>query len=89
MEDNKTRDEVNELLISAAGLFANKEYDECLEKLDSVIELNSRESSAYNGRGHVFFAKGEYEKAIKEYDRAINIDDSFGIYFRARGEAKD
>ena len=42
---------------------------------------------AYDNRGHAWYAKGEYDKAIADYDEAIRLDPKYAMAYNNRGLA--
>ena len=49
-----------------------------------MIELNPRNARAYSQRGLPYFLKGEYDKAIDDFSKAIELNPDFAgaYYFR-------
>ncbi|MBI4232355.1 tetratricopeptide repeat protein, partial [Candidatus Peregrinibacteria bacterium] len=45
-------------------------------KCDKAIELNPNDAEAYLGRGNAKYHLGDYEGAIKDYERAIQLNSS-------------
>ena len=42
--------------------------------------------SAFHNRGAAYYAKGQYDRAIQDYDQAINLDPKSATAFRGRGD---
>ena len=71
------------------------EVDESIEKSDSVktdlkegdIEIKLDNALAYYRRGIAYSDKGDYDRAIIEYNRAIEIDPDDAEAYNARGAA--
>ena len=59
------------------------------EALKQRSEALRREPSAanFNNRGNAWFSKGKLDFAIKDYDEAIRLKPTDGIYYYNRGEA--
>jgi len=57
--------------------------------LDEAIEENPNMPFAYSQRAYISFQKGDFAKAIKDYDRAISLDATDPEYFLNRGLAKE
>lgn len=54
-------------------------YDEAEKAFDKVIELNSSNALAWDGKGASLSRMGKYEEAVKAYDRTLELmsDDVF------------
>eukprot|EP00442_Polarella_glacialis_P057040 CAMPEP_0115108580 /NCGR_PEP_ID=MMETSP0227-20121206/38092_1 /TAXON_ID=89957 /ORGANISM="Polarella glacialis, Strain CCMP 1383" /LENGTH=130 /DNA_ID=CAMNT_0002506909 /DNA_START=80 /DNA_END=472 /DNA_ORIENTATION=+ len=52
----------------------------------AVKELNE-EAEKYKGRGNDFFKAGDWEKAVKEYNKAITLDPGNAVYYSNRSGA--
>ena len=39
-----------------------------------VIQLNPDDTNAYSNRGAVFVSKGDYDRAIADFTKAIELD---------------
>ena len=46
------------------------------------------DAPAHNGRGWVWHAKGEHDKAMSDYDRAVQLDPRFAAAYVNRGLAR-
>src|SRR5260221_13541362 len=42
---------------------------------------------AYNNRGNAYTTKGEYDRAVQDYDQSIKLDPSYARAFNNRGVA--
>jgi tetratricopeptide (TPR) repeat protein len=49
--------------------------------------LDPKYMSAYNNRGSVYFTKGDYDRAIKDFDEAIRLDPKDAGAYNNRGSA--
>jgi len=47
--------------------------------------LGSSDANLYSDRGLVWYAKGRYDQAIADFDRAIKIDPDFASAYIDRG----
>ncbi len=45
-----------------------------LKRLNNLIALDSQNANAFYNRGWIYVYKGEFEKAVEDYTRAININ---------------
>ncbi|MEJ0033704.1 MAG: tetratricopeptide repeat protein [Bacteroidota bacterium] len=57
--------------------------------LDEAIEESPNMPTAYAQRAYSNFQKGKFAEALKDYDKAIALDDSEPEYFLARGMTKE
>jgi tetratricopeptide (TPR) repeat protein len=57
--------------------------------LDEAIEDNPNMPYAYSERGYMNFKKGDYKKALEDYDRAIKLDNKEPEFFLNRGLIKE
>ncbi|MTF40327.1 protein kinase domain-containing protein [Cyanobacterium aponinum] len=57
----------------------NAKYKEQISNNIKAIQLNSEDASAYNNRGVVYFYFKEYDKAIADYNKAIELDPDFQL----------
>ncbi|MEQ6124033.1 tetratricopeptide repeat protein [Pseudotenacibaculum sp. MALMAid0570] len=71
------------LIKSFSGL-----YNEALKDYNKAIELNSKNSIAFNNRGYTYNVMKDYENAIKDFEKAILLDESFAYALNNRGFAK-
>lgn len=51
-----------------------KELDNAIEYLNRAISINPNYGQAYFTRGHVYVGKKMYNRAIKDYTKALSID---------------
>ncbi|MCM8858036.1 MAG: tetratricopeptide repeat protein, partial [Candidatus Thiodiazotropha sp.] len=68
--------EPGKLAKKAAEHYQAREYDSAIKCYSQLILmcLNANiEAQVYNNRGNAYSAKGEDEKAIKDYDKAIEL----------------
>ncbi len=64
------------------------EYDRAIDDYNKAIEINPKNSMAYNNRGFVYdIHKGEYDKAINDYNKAIEINPKDDMAYTDRGNA--
>ena len=85
------------LIERGSSLVENKEYDFAItyfkfsEKiaLDNEIKENAREHlmNAYNNRGIAYDEKGEFDKAIEDYKKAIELNPEYADAYNNRGLA--
>jgi tetratricopeptide (TPR) repeat protein len=66
------KDEASSNLFEEANLlFADKKYDEALALLEQFLEQNPIAYQAHLSIGDCYREKGEFDKAIEEYNRAL------------------
>ena len=84
------------LLAEAEKARKEKDYDRVIELcsacLDSLKDNTSQEANnlradAHNGQGIAYSEKGEQDRAIQEYDKAISIKPNEAKYYSNRGVA--
>jgi tetratricopeptide (TPR) repeat protein len=59
-----------------AGL---KRYDDAISNYDSAIKLNSSSYAAYNNRGNAHKFKGDRDKALADFNRAVAVKPGAGV----------
>lgn len=59
----------------------DEDYYSALFYLDSAIALIPEFAKAYNEKGKIFFVKERYDDAIMEFEKASDLDSSFGEAF--------
>lgn len=75
LSSNKLIELNNDIYISKAGLFSDQGlYNEAIEILNKVIEVESRNARALAYMGHCYNQIGDLDKAVKNYELAISID---------------
>ena len=53
----------------------------------NVSFADTKDAGAFNNRGLTYYYKGEYDKAIKEYNKAIELNPKYAEAFNNRGLA--
>jgi tetratricopeptide (TPR) repeat protein len=71
----------------AHALTATHDYDGAMKVLDDVISKYPKYAIAYNQRGNLHYAKGEYTLAITDYDLAIAVQPEFTVAYANRAGA--
>jgi lipoprotein NlpI len=56
--------------------------------IDQVIRLDPKYVEAFVNRGFVYATKGDYDRAILDFDKAIELKPNFAEAFLNRGIAK-
>jgi tetratricopeptide (TPR) repeat protein len=73
---NLKKEQKNDSLLVSEGIqyFENGDNDSALKLFNKAIEINPKNSVAYNYKGDIFFRLQKYEESIKWYDEALNIN---------------
>ncbi|MDR0597069.1 MAG: tetratricopeptide repeat protein [Treponema sp.] len=56
----------------------------CPADFSLCIALRPDNADSYNGRGFVYGKKGDYDRAIEDFDRAIELDPSCSAAYQNR-----
>jgi len=76
--------------------FTEEEYEKIFSETSKIIEQNNSDpeflSGAYYDRGHIYFIRGDYEKAVSDYSSSIQLKEQLILSFLeealySRGEA--
>ena len=59
--------------------------DRSIHVYTKVLEINPRDSVAYNNRGYVFNNKGEYGHAAQDWKKALGLDPSLADAYNSLG----
>ncbi|MFZ0668751.1 MAG: tetratricopeptide repeat protein, partial [Pseudolabrys sp.] len=60
------------------------QIDGCTSLINSGNQTTQTLVIAYNNRGNAYVAKGEYDRAIQEYDQSIKLNPDYGNAFANR-----
>lgn len=87
MDNLLLKDNANlaDILREATKSYANGEYEEAIEYLDEVLEINPDIYNVYPLKGDSLYFLGRYEEAIECYDKALKISQNANTYY---GKAK-
>lgn len=58
------------------------ELDKVIHDLDAAIQRNPEDAKAYSTRGDAYLQKGEYDRAIADYNAAIKLDPTAERWFQ-------
>jgi len=58
-----------------------------MESKNTIIKVDSNDASGYYKRGNTYLTKGDYDKAIADFNQAINIDPNYAWAYVKRGNA--
>lgn len=70
-----TRPDALNALAYARGL-ADIEIDEGLVNIDEALRMRSENAAYLDTRGFLYYRKGDYDRALKDLDNAVNFADS-------------
>ena len=65
----------------------SKRYGDAIKAFSEIIRTNPRDADAYNNRGVVWHHKGDDDRAIADYTKALDIDPLFSNAYNNRGVA--
>ena len=68
------------------ALYEQKKFEDSIKKYSISLELNE-DAGAYNNRGNAYVRLGEHERAIKDYDKAIELNPDYAKAYYNRGLA--
>ena len=63
------------------------QIDGCTSLINSGKETPQTLVIAYNNRGNAYVAKGEYDRAVQDYDQSIKLSPTYSKAFNNRGVA--
>src|SRR5262245_58050791 len=63
------------------------QIDGCTSLIDSGKQTPQTLVIAYNNRGNAYMAKGEYDRAVQDYDESIKLNANYARAFNNRGVA--
>ncbi len=65
----------------------SKDYDLRIKACSAMIEHNPKDVVAYHNRGEAYGLKGDSDRAISDYTKAIVLDPSYVPAYNSRGRA--
>ncbi len=63
------------------------EYEQALASFDEAISIYDQDPSFFHARGNVWMNKKNYQKAIEQYDMALELDKTFADAWANKGTA--
>ncbi len=66
--------EQDEMMKVANNFYQNKQYNEAIEKYNSILDLNYESASLYYNLGNAYYRSNQIGKAILNYERALKLD---------------
>ena len=73
----KNSNNSNLLFLLGTTYVQQKNYQKGKSYLDVSIKINSNFPASYNSRGIIFAEEGEYQNAIKDYDKALSLKQDY------------
>lgn len=67
------------LLEMAKFYFMNNKYDEAIEELEKVLEINPGNAEAYYNLGLIFENRNQTDKAKDMFEKALDIDNDYRL----------
>lgn len=86
MNENQT---VKKLFNKAVEAFVDQNYDKSIELLSNVLKENSKYKQAIITRGSAYLKQNRLQDALKDFDCAIALDESYAGAFHKRGLTKE
>ena len=77
--------QVREYVIKGENNYSTKQWDEIIADCTKTIELIPKDAAAYKKRGAAYHAKGDYDKAIADFNNMM-LSSNFDAYY-CRGAA--
>lgn len=62
------------MIKEANNFYQNKQYQEAIDKYNSILELNFESPALYYNLGNAYFRSAQIGKAILNYERALKLD---------------
>jgi tetratricopeptide (TPR) repeat protein len=72
-------------LIKIDSLIVDENYMEALEICSSILKIDKKHKEALYKKGRIYALSGDFEKAVKDYDLAIEYYPNCSECFRKRG----
>lgn len=85
-KDERTADEktIDHLIGKSEAAYYAAEYDKSIDILKSILALNPDYTTALNNLGLAWKEKGEYDKAIEYYEKALKSVKKAGLHHYAK-----
>jgi tetratricopeptide (TPR) repeat protein len=81
-----TKDEIRrELNLGIKASYASENI-KAIEHFENVIAMDSNNAEAYLNLGRVYMGFGDYDIALKNLDKAIDINPKYGEAYRSRAQ---
>ena len=66
--------EIEKIMNSIPYFFETQKYEEAIEALNYVIDINPNYSEGYNKRATFYFMMGEYEKSMQDIETTLLLE---------------
>ena len=66
--------EIEKIMNIMPYFFQTQNYQEAVDALDNVIELDPMFAEGYNKRATIYFMMGEYEKSMKDIEVTLSLE---------------
>lgn len=73
---------------AAAVAFTDKNYEEVIAQINNVLAISSGDMSDYYRRGHSYESLGQFDKAMEDYSKLIELDSNLEVGYLLRGILK-
>jgi Tfp pilus assembly protein PilF len=80
---------INENFNDGMAAFVGQDYGTCIDKLSEVIAKDQTHKLAYVSRGAAYLRTGKHDRAVKDFDHAIDIDAGYARAYHLRGLAHE
>jgi len=85
---NNTADQAAQLVQQGDTLSKQGNYDEAIKEYTAAIELNPTLTTAYLGRGQVYYFQDRSLMAVSDYSSVIELDPKYTDAYYGRGWAQ-
>lgn len=82
ISDEEKHFQANEWRAKGYQYGINSEYEEAIKAFTAALALNPNYEEAYYGRGIAFYGKRLFDKAIKDFSKAIKLNSNADIFDR-------
>ncbi len=69
----------------ARDLYEDGDYDAALAKVNTALAISNREALFHGLRGSIRYKQSRYDDALTNFDRAIERDSGYFVYYLSRG----
>ena len=68
----QSNDDINQFSENADKLFKDKKFEEAINELNKILEIDPDNVSALNQKGDIRLSQGKYVKALQNYEKAVD-----------------
>ena len=80
---------INQEHEKAYNLMLEKDYQQALKIFDDLIYLFPNEANLFSDSGVIFINLNKKKEALKDFDQAVFLEDSYGYRYASRAYARD